>query len=173
LNIANFYSRGIDTEVNYGFDAGEGRINLRGLMTYQPKQISINLPGTTPLNAAGAAGLPSKRVNVQAQYVQGPFRVDLSQRWHNATRRNSDPLAIYLDGKVPSSYYTDVTFAYDVKMLGGTNQLFLNVQNLFNKEPPPAGAVGGSASVPGLFLATTNGDDIMGRYFTVGFRFRR
>ena len=173
LNIANFYSRGVDTEVNYGFEAGPGRVNLRGLMTYQPKQITVNLPGTTPLNAAGAAGLPSKRVNLQAQYVRGPFRFDLAQRWHNATRRSSDPVAVYSDGPVPSSYYTDVTFSYDLKMLGGTNQLFLNVQNLFNKEPPPAGAVGGPSSVPGLFLATTNGDDIMGRYFTVGFRFRR
>ena len=173
LNIASFYSRGIDTEVNYGFEAGPGRVNLRGLMTYQPKQISVNLPGTTPLNAGGAAGLPSKRVNVNVQYVQGPFRVDVMQRWHNATRRNSDPVLVYALDKVPSNYITDLTFAYDVKMLGGTNQLFLNVQNLFNKEPPPHGAVGGSASVPGLFLATTNGDDIMGRYFTLGFRFRR
>ncbi len=74
---------------------------------------------------------------------------------------------------MPSNYVTDVTFAYDLKMLGGTNQVYLNVQNLFNKEPPPHGAVGGPSSVPGLFLATTNGDDIMGRYFTVGFRFRR
>ena len=173
LNIASFYSRGIDTEVNYGFEAGPGRVNLRGLMTYQPKQISVNLPGTTPLNAGGAAGLPSKRVNVNVQYVQGPFRVDVMQRWHNATRRNSDPVLVYALDEVPSNYITDLTFAYDVKMLGGTNQLFLNVQNLFNKEPPPHGAVGGSASVPGLFLATTNGDDIMGRYFTLGFRFRR
>jgi iron complex outermembrane receptor protein len=173
LNIASFYSRGIDTEVNYGFNAGPGRIALRGLMTYQPKQVSVNLPGTTPLNAGGAAGLPSKRVNVNFKYTQGPFSWDVAQRWHNATRRSSDPLAVYALDKVPSNYTTDTTFAYDLQMLGGTNQLYLSVQNVFNKEPPPHGAVGGPASVPGLFLATTNGDDIMGRYFTVGFRFRR
>jgi iron complex outermembrane receptor protein len=173
LNIASFYSRGIDTEVNYGFNAGPGRVALRGLMTYQPKQVSVNLPGTTPLNAGGAAGLPSKRVNVNFKYTQGPFSWDVAQRWHNATRRSSDPLAVYALDKVPSNYTTDTTFAYDLQMLGGTNQLYLSVQNVFNKEPPPHGAVGGPASVPGLFLATTNGDDIMGRYFTVGFRFRR
>jgi outer membrane receptor protein involved in Fe transport len=173
LNIASFYSRGIDTEVNYGFDAGPGRVNLRGLMTYQPKQVSINLPGTTPLNAAGAAGIPSVRLNLKAQYLQGPFAFDLNQRWHSSTRRSSDPVAVYADGRVPETAYTDITFSYDVKVLGGTSQLYLNVQNLFDKKPPPHGNVGGAASVPGLFLATTNGDDFIGRYFTVGFRFRR
>ena len=173
LNIASFYSRGVDTEVNYAFNAGPGRIALRGLMTYQPKQISVTLPGTVEQNAAGAAGLPSKRVNVNFKYTQGPFSWDVAQRWHNATRRSADPGAVYAIGDVPSNYTTDTTFAYNLDMLGGTNQLYLSVQNVFNKEPPPHGATGGSASVPGLFLATTNGDDIMGRYFTVGFRFRR
>jgi iron complex outermembrane receptor protein len=173
LNIANFYSRGIDTEVNYNTDLGPGRFFLRGLMTYQPKQVTVNLPGTTPLNAAGAAGLPSKRVVVTGKYVQGPFAFDLAQRWHNKTRRSSDPVAIYADGPIPSFYTTDMTVSYDVKVLGGTNQLFLAVQNVFNKEPPPSGATGGSATVPGLFLATTNGDDFIGRYFTVGFKFKR
>jgi outer membrane receptor protein involved in Fe transport len=173
LNIANFYSRGIDTEVNYNTNLGPGRFFLRGLMTYQPKQVTVNLPGTTPLNAAGAAGLPSKRVVVTGKYTQGPFAFDLAQRWHNKTRRSSDPVAIYADGPVPSFYTTDMTVSYDIKMAGGTNQLFLAVQNVFNKEPPPAGATGGSATVPGLFLATTNGDDFMGRYFTVGFKFKR
>ncbi len=173
LNIANFYSRGVDTEVNYSHDLGEGRLALRGLMTYQPKQVTVNLPGTTPLNAAGAAGLPSKRVVVTGKYTQGPFAFDLAQRWHNKTRRSSDPLAVYADGPIPSFYTTDMTVAYDLDVLGGKNTVFLAVQNVFNKEPPPSGAVGGPSSVPGLFLATTNGDDFIGRYFTVGFKFRR
>ncbi len=173
LNIAQFYSRGMDTEVNYQFDAGPGRIAMRALMTYQPKQVSITLPGTIAQNAGGAAGLPSKRVNVNARYTQGPFSLTVQQRWHNATRRNADPTAVYAIDKVPSNYTTDTTVSYDLPVLGGTNQVYLSVQNLFNKEPPPHANVGGSSSVPGLFLATTNGDDIMGRYFTVGFRFKR
>jgi iron complex outermembrane receptor protein len=173
LNIAQFYSRGIDTEVNYGFNAGPGRISLRGLMTYQPKQVSVTIPGTIALNAAGAAGLPSKRASLNFKYAQGPLSVDVLQRWHNSTRRSADPAQVYAVGRVPSNYITDLTLAYNIEMVGGTNQLFMSVQNLFNKEPPPHGGTGGGASVPGLFLATTNGDDIIGRYFTVGFRFRR
>jgi len=172
LNIAEFHSHGVDTEVNYGFDAGPGRINLRGLYTYQPEQVTVSIPGTTPLDAAGNAGLPSSRVSLRGQYVQGPFTFDVNQRWHNATGRSSDPLAVYALDKVPAYYTTDITFTYNMQMLGGENQVFLNIQNLFNREPPPHGNVGGPSSVPGLFLATTNGDDIMGRYFTAGFRMK-
>jgi iron complex outermembrane receptor protein len=172
LNIANFYSRGIDTEINYGFDVGPGRINVRGLMTYQPKQITVTIPGTAALNSAGAAGLPSKRINLRAQYVQGPFAFDVQERWHSHTRRSNDPSQVYLasDGMVPEFYTTDMNVAYDLNVLGGTNQIFLNVQNVFDKKPPPASATGGTSSVPGLFLGTTNGDDFIGRYFTFGFR---
>lgn len=172
LNIAKFLSRGVDTEINYGFDVGSDRVNLRGLLTYTAKQTSQTLPGTTILNAAGAAGLPSLRANLQAQYLHGPFRFDLLQRWHNSTRRSSDPTQVWAVGRVPSRTYTDITLSYDVKMLGGTSQLYLNIQNLFNRSPAVHGATGGSSSVPGLFLATTNGDDILGRYFTMGFRFK-
>ncbi|MBU3079049.1 TonB-dependent receptor domain-containing protein [Sphingomonas quercus] len=172
LNIAKFLSEGVDTEVNYGFDVGSGRVNLRGLMTYTAKQRSQTLPGTVVLDAAGAAGLPSIRAVLQAQYVQGPFRFDLLERWHNSTRRSSNPNDVWAEGRVASRGYTDMTIAYDIKMLGGTSQLYLNIQNLFNTAPAVHGATGGSSSVPGLFLATTNGDDIIGRYFTMGFRYK-
>ena len=171
-NIAQFLSEGVDFEVNYGFDIGAGRVNLRGLMTYTAQQKSQTIPGTTVLDAAGAAGLPSIRGNLQAQYVNGPFRFDLMQRYHNSTRRSDDPTQVWAVGRVAARTYTDVTFAYDVPVFGGTSQLFLSVQNLWNQAPAVHGATGGSSSVPGLFLATTNGDDINGRYFTAGFRFR-
>ena len=172
LNIAKFLSKGVDTEVNYSFGLGQGDINLRALMTYTAKQKTQTLPGTTILDAAGAAGLPSIRVNLQAQYVQGPFRFDILQRYHNSTRRAADPTQVWAVGRVAARAYTDVTFAYDVKVLGGTSQLFVNVQNVLNTAPAVHGATGGSSSVPGLFLATTNGDDIIGRYFTTGFRYK-
>jgi outer membrane receptor protein involved in Fe transport len=173
LNIAKFLSKGIDTEINYSFPVGSSdMINLRGLMTYTAKQTSQTLPGTTVLDAAGAAGLPSIRATLQAQYVRGPFRFDLLERVHNSTRRSSDPTQVWAEGRVPARAYTDVTFSYDVKVFGGVSQLFVNVQNVLNQSPAVHGATGGSSSVPGLFLATTNGDDIIGRYFTMGFRFK-
>jgi iron complex outermembrane receptor protein len=79
---------------------------------------------------------------------------------------------VWAEPRVPARAYTDVTFSYDVKVFGGVSQLFVNIQNVLNQSPAVHGATGGSSSVPGLFLATTNGDDIIGRYFTMGFRFK-
>jgi len=171
-NIAAFLSEGIDTEVNYNFRAGEGRINLRGLVTYTMRQTTQTLPGTTVLDAAGAAGLPSLRATLNAQYSNGPFRFDWLQRYVNSSRRDADPVQVWAEGPVPARTYTDLSVSYDIKAFGGTNQVFLNVQNLFNTAPAVHGNTGGSSSVPGLFLATTNGHDIIGRYFTVGVRSR-
>jgi iron complex outermembrane recepter protein len=171
-NIAAFLSEGIDTEVNYNFRVGEGRINLRGLMTYTMRQTSQTLPGTVVLDAAGAAGLPSIRATLNAQYSNGPFRFDWLQRYVNSTRRDANPLQVWAEPPVPARTYTDLTFSYDIKALGGNTQVFFNVQNLLNTAPAVHGNTGGSSSVPGLFLATTNGHDIIGRYFTVGFRSR-
>ena len=172
LNIASFYSRGVDAEVNYATDLAGGRLSLRGLMTYQPRQVSVTIPGSPELNAAGAAGLPSVRVTAFANYTRGPFGLNVQQRWHNSTRRSSDPAQVWAVGRVPSFYTTDLTATYNLAMFGGNNQFFVTAQNLFDKKPPAHGGTGGAASVPGLFLATTNGDDFIGRYFTFGFRFR-
>ncbi len=171
-NIAAFLSEGIDTEVNYNFRVGEGKINLRGLVTYTMKQTSQTLPGTVVLDAAGAAGLPSVRATLNVQYMRGPFRFDWLQRYVNSTRRDANPTQVWAEPPVPARTYTDLTVSYDIKAFGGNNQLFVNGQNLFNTAPAVHGNTGGSSSVPGLFLATTNGHDILGRYFTVGFRSR-
>lgn len=171
-NTAAFLSEGVDTEMNYNFRVGEGRINLRGLVTWTLRQTTQTLPGTTVLDAAGAAGLPSLRATMNVQYSNGPFRFDWLQRYVNQSRRDADPVQVWAEGPVPARTYTDLTFSYDINALGGTNQVFFNVQNLFNTAPAVHGNTGGSSSVPGLFLATTNGHDIIGRYFTVGFRSR-
>ena len=90
----------------------------------------------------------------------------------NSTRRDANPTQVWAEPPVPARTYTDLTASYDIKAFGGNNQVFVNVQNLFNTAPAVHGNTGGSSSVPGLFLATTNGHDILGRYFTVGFRSR-
>ena len=133
----------------------------------------FDLCGQDGLNRAmWNAGLPSVRVTAFANYTRGPFGLNVQQRWHNSTRRSSDPAQVWAVGRVPSFYTTDLTATYNLAMFGGNNQFFVTAQNLFDKKPPAHGGTGGAASVPGLFLATTNGDDFIGRYFTFGFRFR-
>jgi iron complex outermembrane recepter protein len=49
--------------------------------------------------------------------------------------------------------------------------LFLNVQNLFNQQPTPA-ASGGPQGRPGNFGGYAPGDDPIGRYYSVGVRYK-
>jgi outer membrane receptor protein involved in Fe transport len=48
-------------------------------------------------------------------------------------------------------------------------EFYFNIQNLFNQAPPPAN---GSGSAPGVDVGHIVGDDIVGRYFTLGVRMR-
>jgi len=64
-----------------------------------------------------------------------------------------------------------VTVSYDVPTPLKQLTVFLNVQNLFDKEPPPAGAI--NNQFPGAFPSNyAVGDDVVGRYFVLGVRAR-
>jgi outer membrane receptor protein involved in Fe transport len=73
----------------------------------------------------------------------------------------------------PATSYTNLTLSYLIKHGAGQTQVYFNVQNLFNKQPEVSYA--GANSSPGVGLAgffPPNGDDIVGRYYTLGFRYR-
>jgi iron complex outermembrane receptor protein len=50
-------------------------------------------------------------------------------------------------------------------------ELFLTVQNLFDRAPS-LGSQPQWGAVPGLFVNWPNGDDAIGRYFTLGARMK-
>jgi len=76
------------------------------------------------------------------------------------------------DNTVPSVIYVNLSASYKWDVPGGRIELFGNVQNLFDRDPP---------IVPAVFdasLAQTSSQynaglfDLLGRRFTVGVRFR-
>jgi outer membrane receptor protein involved in Fe transport len=177
LNAASLKTWGIDGEINYAFGIGsDGKMALRGLVGYQPKFTSVLLPGTPAQELAGVAsiqfgaGVPKWRLTGYASYSNSDFAVDVQERWRSSLRRDTDPTLVFADGKVPSVAYTDVTLtAYLGKDKG--RQIYLSVQNLFDKQPP-AYTVSASAGTPAFQFPAVTGDDVIGRYFTVGARFK-
>lgn len=173
LNLATLYTRGIDAEANYNTTLGAGNLNLRGLLAWQPKLEQSNFPGSPTLNRAGAAGLPSVRITGFINYDINNFSINLQERWHNSTRRSSDPTLVFDAPRVAARAYTDMTLSYRLKAANDMSaQLFVTVQNLFDQDPYPVVGVGAPSTVPGFFVPVTNGDDPIGRYFTAGVRFR-
>ena len=71
------------------------------------------------------------------------------------------------NGTLPAVFYTNLNVNYDLGLGDGKQQVFLSVQNLFNRQIP-FGAFGASSSFASSYNAAY---DVMGRYFTAGVRF--
>jgi outer membrane receptor protein involved in Fe transport len=64
-----------------------------------------------------------------------------------------------------------MTVSYNVPTPLKQVNVFLNVQNLFDKDPPIAGGI--NNTFPGAFPSNyAVGDDAVGRYYTLGVRVR-
>jgi outer membrane receptor protein involved in Fe transport len=178
VNIAQQRTGGIDLESNFRTRLFNRQLSLRGLLTYQP-HITYFIPYAAAQDVAGVAypqigGLPAPvwKASLFANYkVSERWTVDLSERFRSRLHFSSDPTAPNEIGGVASVAYTNLTVSYDVPSPAKQLNVFLNVQNLFDRDPPPAGAI--NNQFPGAFPSNfAVGDDVMGRYYTLGVRMR-
>jgi iron complex outermembrane receptor protein len=173
LNASSIKTWGIDGEINYNFSVGsEGKISLRGLVGYQPQLTTILAPGIEPQLGAGAAatqstgGVPKLRLTAFIGYSNSNFSVDLQQRWRSSLKWDATRSLVFDIPDVPSVAYTDATFTFFPGQ-DKDKQIFFSVQNLFDKNPPPY-LTAGTSGTPAFSFPATTGDDIIGRYLTVG-----
>ena len=183
LNISKVEAYGADFEANYAATVLGNPLTLRGLLTWQPHNI-INVPGAPPTEIAGSAfpsSGPGGAGAEAAAVVQATLFVDykirnldigILEHWRS-------PLSLVaLEGQVfaptatvVSTQYTDLNLSYKLdKALTGA-EVFLNIRNLFDLQPPPAAGPGQNSNI-GTFGGFAIGDDPIGRYFNIGFRFR-
>jgi iron complex outermembrane recepter protein len=169
-NAQTLTTNGFDFEANWNTDLFGGNLALRGLLTYQPDLITVRYPGAPPIDSAGTPGLAKVRATLFAKYRHGNFSVDIQQRWAGPVDWNADRTIVYAEPRLPSVAYTNLTLSYQLKR----TQMFFSVQNLFDRDPTPFGSIAvGSPGVPGLFGGFMNGEDTIGRYYTIGIRYRR
>ena len=181
VNVAKQWTRGLDIEANYRFDADKviggasGTMGLRALAAYQPILKTQVLASLRPTQAAGIAGysvgdinsLSKWRVNLTADYSGEDFIAAVTYRWQSH-QHPSDPKTTFdLRPMVPAYSYTDIFLQYNGKVAGHTLSPFLTIENLFNKKPPLSG---GSAAGTGLVYPVYRGYDVVGRYFTFGIK---
>jgi outer membrane receptor protein involved in Fe transport len=179
LNIANQDTWGIDTEANYGFTLFGHRTSLRLLSSYQPRLIYDQGPLTGGvLSVAGAYNTGTNRIAAAPKLkltgllsfdVSHNFNVTVLERWRSTLKAIYNDTLMFVNPTLPSLAYTTVTLSYTHDTQAGAVNVFLNVQNLFNKFPTvyyagPAGY--------GLNQALPEGDDPIGRYYTLGVRFK-
>jgi outer membrane receptor protein involved in Fe transport len=178
LNLATAYTRGIDVEASYRFNLAKliealpGEINLRALYAYQPVLNTQTFSSSPVINAAGATGLSAHRITLFTDYKAGPLGLAMQTRYYSPVKRTGDPTVFYADPSLPSTIYSDLNFSYDFGLpAAGVLQTFVNIGNLFDKQPRISPAANRS-TIPGTAVPAVSGDDLVGRYYTAGIRVR-
>jgi outer membrane receptor protein involved in Fe transport len=177
FNAALLQSNGVDVELNYrATNLPVGKLNLRGLVSYQPHLYS-QLQNAPKFDIAGAIGGtlgsladPSVRATLYVQYIVNDFSVDLRHRYQSSVNWDPNPVVIsqfITNPRVASIEYTDITLGYK-----GWEHVepYFSVQNLFNRQPSAWANTSGSNA--GLFGGFVDGEDLIGRYYTFGVRAR-
>ena len=171
LNAARQFTKGVDVDMAYGFDAldlspsMQGRFNLRAIVSYQPTFTSQTIRSQPVRNTAGIGGSSVWNATINVDYRAGPLGVAITERWKSKTQPTDRSFNVDLRPDIPALAYTDLSLSYRFDV--GDITPFFTVQNLFNRKPV---IVGDGAAVPGLFSGTVG--DIIGRYFTGGVRAR-
>jgi hypothetical protein len=179
LNAARQYMEGWDVEANYGWDMEDlipgvpGTVNLRHLMTYQPVNTTVQLPGATPQWTVQ----PKTRQTTFLSYQLGDWGLSMQNQWLSGMKKaSSDPRVAannqnFAAPRIGSYDVLDVTVDRKFNMWGGDADLYLSVTNIGNTRAPLYPT---NASNPGLFYPAggglTNYYDDMGRYFPVGLK---
>ncbi len=177
-------------------DAG-GTIVARGLATHYLKYDTLSgLPGdrvvhlagvtgAASFNGAGGGGVPSWRLTASLDYANDPLTTGLSFRWISAGRNNPrwtectsgcpNPSGSFLtvnNNRVASAYFVDFNISYKLELGDTTSNVFFNVQNVANADPPIVAA--GPGGTAWWTPATSQGAnfDTLGRVFRTGVRFK-
>lgn len=168
-NFVSLKTRGIDVESSYRTSLGDkASLSLRGLLTYVDKLVQ-ETPGAATIEVAGSlgqAGAVSKwRAALTSNLAVGPFEWFLQGRYIGSGKiMNSWTEGVQADvNHVDAQVYFDTQISYHFQRGGGSYELYLNVQNLFDHQPPFVPLNGPTNAV--LY-------DPIGRMFRAGLRFK-
>lgn len=177
-NIAFLKTAGLDFDASYRTGLGNGALGLRLYANYLDKFDAQQYTGAPIAHYAGVsvvssnpAGFPRWRGSLTVDYTNGPFGVTVSEQYIGKMRLDIPGGAnriSFVDDHVSPVWYTDLSMRFTIPNGKGNFELFGNVNNLFDKDPPLI-----PGTVPGVNLPTNIAVyDFVGRAFTAGVRFK-
>ncbi|RVU02269.1 TonB-dependent receptor [Novosphingobium umbonatum] len=178
FNISEIKTWGADLEANFNSSLFNRPFMLRVLAAYQP-HLWFRQPNVAARDQAGAAfgpvgfsATPTVRLTAFARFQPVErVTVDILQRWRNAMALSNDGVWAPGSNHMAPFGTTSLNISWDVKTPAGNSQLFLNIQNIFDATPP-IGAFSGNGTRAGLRDGYAAGDDVRGRFWSAGFRFK-
>ncbi|HKJ74544.1 MAG TPA: TonB-dependent receptor, partial [Alphaproteobacteria bacterium] len=180
LNVDQAKVSGIDIETTYNtqlelFGGGAETLGFRALTSWLDEN-SITNVGAQKDERAGeippfGPGFPEWKATGNITYSNGPFTLFVQERFIGSAKRdNEDVEGIDInDNTVSAAYYTDLRLSYNIDAGNGSIEVFGNVTNVFDENPPI------SASHFNFFGSTQVNESVhgvLGRRFTLGARFR-
>jgi outer membrane receptor protein involved in Fe transport len=178
LNLAGLEVRGVDMEGAYGlpldtvWDSLAGRMDFNLFATYQPTMRVDN--GTSVINRAGDMGTaatpyggPKWKWNALATYSYNDFSTTLGVRYVGEGKKDVTYTARDIsDNTVDSVFYVSWSLGYKLPTFksGLDLQMYANVQNLLNEDPPIDPTASSGNPVNAVF------HDVIGRTYNLGFR---
>ena len=172
LNVAEARVTGVDMEASYRrpitlFGGGPENLSVRLFASYL-KENSFTIPGVPTRNDAGSTNLPKWTGTAIVTYTNGPFTGSFTGRYIDSRVQFTDPTPAQQmdDNSVSSVFYANLRLSYRFEQLGSADyDVFLNVQNLFDRDPPVVASwsdfFGASATTPALH-------DTLGRRYLLG-----
>jgi hypothetical protein len=174
LNAAFNVTEGEDYEIDYTFDTADvvdslaGIVTLRGFLNVAPVNTTSSFSGA-PLTYTNQ---PKGHATLFGNYTLGDWSVDAQWHWFSGGTN----IQVYGAGQTfyAQPYYTsfsttDFTLTKRITFDNGTAMsAYFNVQNAFGSVPPYT--VGSSGNPGSIFGGIPQGEDVMGRYFTIGIR---
>lgn len=167
LNLAQQRVSGWDFEGLYSTSVGNGTLTLRALATHRTAAFR-QLSNAAPISTLGEPDTPKWSGNFSVRYVADKWSLFVQERLISASLFD----ATKLEGRdtnlntAPAVWYTTIGATYNLDLAGGEQELFVNVSNVFNRDPPIATRNPTSFSSP-----TNSAYDTIGRYLTMGIRF--
>jgi outer membrane receptor protein involved in Fe transport len=174
VNINAARASGIDLELAYRTDIGQGNLGWRFLAT-QLSENSITNFGAAKVDFAGDVGVqefPDLKLTTSLTWNQGPITAFLQARYIDSGLYDARDIqgVTISDNTVDSVLYTDARVSYGQDLANGNHwSVFASVTNLFDEDPP---VVPGFSSFTGqASQVNANIHDILGRRFTIGFTY--
>ncbi|MEM9965828.1 MAG: TonB-dependent receptor, partial [Asticcacaulis sp.] len=170
VNVNQIETSGVDTELLYRtpLNIRDGHLTLRLLLNYRDKLITTDSKG--PVDRAGDAASPHWTWTASSSLKRGPFDWHVEGRYVGGGDYDSTKVVGALDPYTVDDYFylnTSVQYALineDSRQL----KLIASIKNVFDADPPLVPS--GTDSRP-----ITNGAlyDLVGRKFTIGFKYTR
>ena len=167
-NLTVQKTHGVDIEASYRVR----NLSLRMLAGYVGENIIISPLVPVPFDDAGTntGSQPNWRGTLSTTYARGPWSGTLQTRYIGGMTWDParDVLGVDTDfNYVKANVYWDGQLSFQPGWSDGHQTIYLNVQNILDKDPPFAPSTGGATPLP----TNTALFDQVGRMFRLGIRF--